>query len=73
LEREGSKRVRVSLGKTLAGLSLCLGLVVAVRAAEMVKVGQKAPAWSGKTLAGKAIKAADLKGKVVLFNFFSYY
>src|SRR6476659_1176671 len=33
--------------------------------------GQSMPAWTGKTIAGKTISAADLKGKVVLMNFFN--
>jgi hypothetical protein len=34
--------------------------------------GKPAPAWSGKTVEGKALSSAQLKGKVVLMNFFGY-
>ena len=35
--------------------------------------GKAAPAWGGKTTAGKAISSAQTKGKVVLLNFFNFY
>jgi len=35
--------------------------------------GKAAPAWSGKTVAGKAISSTQFKGKVVLLNFFNNY
>jgi hypothetical protein len=34
--------------------------------------GKPAPAWSGKTVEGRALSSAQLKGKVVLMNFFGY-
>ena len=37
-----------------------------------LKTGQSAPAWTGKTVQGKAITSAQYKGKVVLLNFFGY-
>jgi hypothetical protein len=56
-------------------LAAAFGLAIAVAggaAAELVGPGKTAPAWSGKTLAGKVLKSTDLKGKVVVVNFFSY-
>jgi len=56
-------------------LSVALGVTVALASsvsAALIVAGKVAPAWSGKTLAGKALKSTDLKGKVVLLNFFSY-
>lgn len=41
--------------------------------ADPLPKGKVAPAWTGKTVAGKSIKSAQFKGKVVLMNFFSYY
>lgn len=52
-----------------AGASLAL---VGGASAALVKSGKTAPAWSGKTLAGKTLSSNQLKGKVVLVNFFSY-
>jgi hypothetical protein len=40
--------------------------------ADIAKAGKAAPAWSGKTVAGKPLSSAQLKNKVVLLNFFSY-
>lgn len=56
-----------------AGAVAALVASLAVPAAAIVKVGQKAPAWSGKTTAGKALSSGQLKGKVVLLNFFNNY
>ncbi len=64
--------MRNSLRGALAAVALCLGLTLVGRA-EMIKTGKTAPAWSGKSLAGKTVKSADFKGKVLLMNFFSYY
>ena len=50
----------------LAGLALAGGV-----SAQVVK-GRPAPAFSAKTTAGKPISLAQLKGKAVLINFFSY-
>jgi hypothetical protein len=55
----------------LSCAALALGLVTAASAA-LPGAGKTAPSWSGKTIAGKAISSAQLKGKVVLMNFFSY-
>jgi hypothetical protein len=38
----------------------------------IVEAGKAAPAWKAKTMAGAAIGSAELKGKVVVVNFFSY-
>ena len=54
-----------------AALALAVGL--AAPAAAIVKAGAAAPAWSGKTTTGKALSSAQLKGKVVLLNFFNNY
>ena len=51
------------------------GLTLAIAsgaAAALIGSGKVAPAWAGKTLAGKSLKSTDLKGKVVVMNFFSY-
>ena len=50
-----------------------LALGVALPASAIVKAGQKAPAWSGKTTKGKSLSSAQLKGKVVVLNFFNNY
>lgn len=54
-----------------AALALAVGVIAP--AAAIVRVGTAAPAWSGKTTAGKALSSAQLKGKVVLLNFFNNY
>ena len=59
-----SWRLAAVLGATLA---LAVGAAAAIP-----KAGKAAPAWSGKTVAGKAISSAQLKNKVVLINFYSY-
>ena len=59
------------LGAVPALVALTVG--AALPAAALVKKGQTAPAWSGKTTAGKAISSAQFKGKVVLLNFFNNY
>ena len=47
--------------------------VMAGPASAIVTAGKPAPAWSGKTTAGKALSSTQLKGKVVLVNFFNNY
>jgi hypothetical protein len=42
-------------------------------AASLIARGKAAPAWSGKTIAGTSINSNQLKDRVVLLNFFSYY
>lgn len=54
---------------TVGGLAVSL----AVAAAALPAKGKPIPAWSGKTVGGKALASADLKGKVVLLNFFNNY
>jgi hypothetical protein len=49
----------------------CAALLSA--AAALPAKGKAAPAWSGKTTAGKSISSSQLKGKVVLLNFFNNY
>lgn len=48
-------------------------LLATAASAAVIGAGKVAPAWSGKTVEGKPLKSTDLKGKVVLLNFFSYY
>jgi hypothetical protein len=48
-------------------------LALANGAAALVARGKPAPAWSGKTVAGRPISLTQLKGKVVLLNFFNNY
>ena len=57
--------------RTAAVAGAALGLAGAA-SADLIKAGKAAPAWSGKTVAGKAIKSSQFKGKVVLVNFFAY-
>lgn len=61
----------VRLWRPLAAFGLAIAVAGGVSAA-LIGPGKAAPAWSGKTLAGKALKSTDLKGKVVVVNFFSY-
>lgn len=42
-------------------------------AASLITRGKAAPAWSGKTIAGATLSSTQLKDRVVLLNFFSYY
>ena len=56
-----------------AGAVMALAASLSLPAAAIVKAGQTAPAWSGKTTTGKALSSAQLKGKVVLLNFFNNY
>lgn len=49
-----------------------LTLALSSNAWALIGAGKAAPAWSGKTLAGKPIGSGQFKGKVVLMNFFSY-
>ncbi len=56
---------------SIAG-ALTLALAVGV-SAQILPKGKTAPAWSGKTVTGKAISASQYKGKVVLLNFFNNY
>ena len=53
----------------LAGMAAAL----AVPAAALPPAGRPAPAWSGKTTTGKSLSSAQLKGKVVLLNFFGFF
>jgi hypothetical protein len=71
--REAEDRVKLLqvAGRTGAAGVLALSLVGAAHA-ELPGKGKAAPVWSGKTLAGKPISSASLKGRVVLMNFFSY-
>ena len=55
----------------LAGVLLLAGAGSA--SAALVAQGKAAPAWSGKTVQGKTLSAAQFKGKVVLLNFFNAY
>jgi len=56
----------------LAALALLAG-ALALPAVATPKVGSAAPAFSGKTTAGKTLKSSDYKGKALLVNFFSAY
>lgn len=40
--------------------------------AAIIGAGKAAPAWTGKTVAGKPITSKQYQKKVVLMNFFSY-
>lgn len=56
-----------------AFLPAVLAALLAVPALAIVSVGKPAPAWTGKTTTGKAMSSAQLKGKVVVMNFFNNY
>ena len=62
--------IRLWKAAALAGALLASA---AAPAAAIISRGKAAPAWSGKTVAGKAISSSQLKGKVVLLNFFNNY
>jgi len=63
--------MKLRLGQLAALFGAALALACGA-SADLVAKGKPAPAWSGKTLAGKTINSAQLKNKVVLLNFFSY-
>jgi cytochrome oxidase Cu insertion factor (SCO1/SenC/PrrC family) len=48
------------------------GLALAQVASAQVAKGKPAPNFSAKSTAGKPVSLAQLKGKAVLINFFSY-
>lgn len=54
-------------------LSAALAALVAAPALAIVAAGKPAPAWTGKTTTGKSLSSAQLKGKVVVLNFFNNY
>ena len=60
--------------ESMRWVSLCglAGMLATGACADLVKAGAKAPAWSGKTIEGKAINSKQYQGKVVLLSFFSY-
>ncbi len=62
-------RMRFWQWSAVAGATLAL----ATGASALVAKGKTAPAWSGKTVQGKAISSGQFKGKVVLLNFFNNY
>lgn len=63
----------MQLGAWRLGAITILAVGAALPASAIVRAGQAAPAWSGKTTAGKSLSSAQLKGKVVLLNFFNNY
>jgi cytochrome oxidase Cu insertion factor (SCO1/SenC/PrrC family) len=58
-------------GPAVLLLAGCIG-VAALAAPRLPRQGAVAPAWSGKTVDGKQLASAQLKGKVVVLNFFGY-
>jgi hypothetical protein len=58
-------------GALAAGAAVLVSVMQA--SGEIIKAGKPAPAWSAKTVEGKAISSARFKGKPVLMNFFNYY
>jgi hypothetical protein len=48
------------------------GLALATCASAQVAKGKPAPNFSARSTAGKPVSLAQLKGKAVLVNFFSY-
>jgi hypothetical protein len=63
--------MKVRFGRACALLGVLLGMAGGA-SADLISAGKPAPVWSGKTVAGKPISSKQLKGKVVLVNFFSY-
>jgi hypothetical protein len=57
--------------RLMAAAGIAAG-VLATASSGAVALGRPAPKWSGKTVQGQPISAAQFKGKVVLMNFFSY-
>ncbi len=62
--------------KTFASILLLIAVSVITFAqntdtSALTKVGQRVPAFTVTTLDGKTVSMADLKGKVVLINFFA--
>ena len=51
---------------------LASAVLVGSASAALIVTGKPAPAWSAKTIDGKALASSQFKGKVVLLNFFSY-
>lgn len=64
--------MRAVITKSLTGMTLAALLAIGA-SAQVVKSGGAAPGWTGKTVAGKPLALAGLKGKVVLLNFFNKY
>jgi hypothetical protein len=62
-------RMGFSQGAALGAVFLSLAAGVAALPAK----GKPAPAWSGRTVQGKELKSTQLKGRVVLMNFFNNY
>ncbi|WP_243345506.1 TlpA family protein disulfide reductase [Parabacteroides sp. FAFU027] len=55
----------------VSSILLSLFCLVLFAQTDLIKTGQQAPAFSYKTESGKFMKSAELKGKVVLINFFA--
>jgi hypothetical protein len=64
-------RMGLSFWRT-AGLLGSAAALATAAVADLPKPGKTAPAWNGKTVAGKALSSNQLKGKVVLMNFFGF-
>lgn len=50
-----------------------LAVLLAAPALAIVSAGKPAPTWVGKTTTGKTLGSPQLKGKVVVLNFFNNY
>jgi hypothetical protein len=59
--------------RSIAAAGALMWILATAVSAQITPAGKTAPAWSGKTVQGKAISAAQFKGKVVLLNFFNNY
>ncbi len=57
---------------SLCSAAALLAMGVSAAPPKPLKIGQAAPQWNGKTIAGKAIQSKELKGKAVLMNFFGF-
>ena len=62
----------LSLVALVAGLGVAGMQAKALAGPPKIKAGQTAPAWSAKTIQGKAISSAQYQGKPVLLNFFGF-
>ena len=65
---------RMKTPKTLAALILMFVVTSTVAtAASLIEIDQPAPALKGRLLSGQAFDLAQMRGKVVLVNFYSSY
>ncbi|HVY05592.1 MAG TPA: TlpA disulfide reductase family protein [Burkholderiales bacterium] len=59
--------------QTLAKILVILCIVLQANAVAAIEIGEAAPALKGRLFSGQSFDLADLRGKVVLVNFYSSY